>query len=277
MTGFIAWPRDMESTFPWYTTPNTLVLFVHLVTKANIRPSYFAGKKVDRGCVVTSIGRLAEETGLTEKQVRTALDHLTQTGDIIRESSNRFTFLRVQQYDRFNTTAPAANEGQTEGKQAADQWQAEGKQTAIKGQHHDKEDKEDKEDKKEDSSVSDAVKAIVEAWNARCGSALKISRITPQSTRYKSLAARVDDYGMGEVLRAVGNVAESAFLKNATWFSFDWFVKPNNFVKVLDGNYSDRRTGKTDAGPKADEPAMTDADRQRVRDDYSARMLRGDY
>ena len=264
MTGFITWPRSMEEDFPWYRTPNALVLFLHLLTKANIRDSFFLGKKVERGCVVTSIARLSEETGLTAMQVRTAIDHLTSTGDVIKESNNHYTLLRIPNFDTFN-----GNKQVTNGQQA-------GNEQVTSGQQHKEE--EDKEEKKEVTSLSDSVKSVVDVWNERCGGALKISRISPQSTRYKSLSARIDEYGLDDVMKAVGNVAESKFLKESTWFSFDWFVKPNNFVKVLDGNYSDRRTGKSDsAGPKTDEPTMTDADRQRVRDDYSAKMLRGDY
>lgn len=277
MDGFVTWPRDMESAFPWYTTPNTLALFLHLVTKANIRDSFFAGKRIERGCVVTSIGRLSEETGLTDKQVRIALDHLAETGDVIREASNRFTLLRIQKFDRFC----GANEGQAEGELTANEGRTEGEQVANKGQHQKKEEKGDKEEKKEkgNTSLSGTVKTVVDAWNSQCSSALKISRISPQSTRYKSLAARIDEYGVEDVLTAIGNVAQSAFLREATWFSFDWFVKPNNFPKVLDGNYNDRHHAEKREAPvaKADDAGLTDAEKQKVRDDYTARMMRGDY
>jgi hypothetical protein len=46
------------------------------------------------------------------------------------------------------------------------------------------------------------------------------------------------------VLEAIGKIQESPFLMGKTRkpfnITFDWFVLPNNFPKVLEGNYSDR-------------------------------------
>ena len=48
------------------------------------------------------------------------------------------------------------------------------------------------------------------------------------------------------MLEAIENIKASNFLQGMNdkgWvITFDWFVKPNNFVKVLDGNYSNRVT-----------------------------------
>lgn len=88
---------------------------------------------------------------------------------------------------------------------------------------------------------------VMEAWNA-LGLA-KVSRITSGSDRYKQLNRRLKDYGVDEVLRAIGNVSNSDFLMGRTGgqrpfeATFDWFIKPNNFAKVLDGNYANRRRG----------------------------------
>lgn len=65
-------------------------------------------------------------------------------------------------------------------------------------------------------------------------------------TRYKSLSARIREHGKDKVLEAIENIKASNFLQGMNdkgWvITFDWFVKPNNFVKVLDGNYSNRVT-----------------------------------
>lgn len=59
---------------------------------------------------------------------------------------------------------------------------------------------------------------------------------------------RIREYGMDDLLKAMDNIRHSDFLrgenKNGWMITFDWFVKPNNFLKVLEGNYNgDRKHG----------------------------------
>lgn len=88
------------------------------------------------------------------------------------------------------------------------------------------------------------VQPIIESWNSLSNnSAIKpISKLTPASKRYQSLVARIKEYSLDDVLKAIENVSQSKFLKgdnNKSWIiTFDWLVKPNNFPKVLEGNYN---------------------------------------
>lgn len=62
--------------------------------------------------------------------------------------------------------------------------------------------------------------------------------------RKKMLMARVKEYGEESVLEAIGNIHKSTFLrgqnKSGWTITFDWFIRPNNFPKVLEGNYTDK-------------------------------------
>ena len=55
------------------------------------------------------------------------------------------------------------------------------------------------------------------------------------------LRARIAEYGTDAVLEAIEKIRNSDFLKGQNakgWIiTFEWFVKPNNFPKVLEGNY----------------------------------------
>lgn len=96
-----------------------------------------------------------------------------------------------------------------------------------------------------DSKISDARRCL-DAWNTLSQHGIKpVSRMSSNSTRFKCLVARISEYGVDNVLKAIEKVAQSDFLQgktntNAGWFNFDWFVKPNNFPKVLDGNYDNK-------------------------------------
>lgn len=99
----------------------------------------------------------------------------------------------------------------------------------------------------ETQSVSLDVKEVAEAWNDLQGLGIKpVSKMSASSTRYKALSARIREHGKEKVLEAIENIKASNFLQGMSdkgWvITFDWFVKPNNFVKVLDGNYSNRVT-----------------------------------
>ena len=83
------------------------------------------------------------------------------------------------------------------------------------------------------------VRRVIRAWNSL--GVQKVTRVSSRSTRGKMLRARIGEYGIEAVLEAVERIRTSTFLKgqNETgWMiTFDWFVKPNNFPKVLEGNY----------------------------------------
>ena len=90
------------------------------------------------------------------------------------------------------------------------------------------------------------VQRCVEAWNSLSDCGIKsISKMTSSSKRYQSLVARIKEYGIEDVLFAIDKIRDSKFLQGRTgskraWvITFDWFVLPSNFPKVLEGNYDD--------------------------------------
>lgn len=95
---------------------------------------------------------------------------------------------------------------------------------------------------------------VIEEWNKLGLQQLK--RINPNTTRHKMLKARINEYSFDEILQAIKKVNESDFLKGQNksgWtIFFDWLIKPNNFIKVLEGNYS--KGGDGDKEPESKYP-----------------------
>ena len=58
------------------------------------------------------------------------------------------------------------------------------------------------------------------------------------------IVARIAEYGIDDVLKAVEKVRGSTFLRGGSqrgWMiTFEWFARPNNFPKVLEGQYDDK-------------------------------------
>lgn len=82
----------------WYLDDNTCRLFIHMLLKANWKDGKFRGTTVPRGSFVSSISKLAEETGLTNDEVRTAILHLVATNEITKQSTNKYTVFTVVNY-----------------------------------------------------------------------------------------------------------------------------------------------------------------------------------
>jgi uncharacterized protein YdaU (DUF1376 family) len=81
----------------------------------------------------------------------------------------------------------------------------------------------------------------------------KVQKMTP--TRSKALRARLKDCGgMDGWRHAIQSAAKSDFLcgrSSRPWagFSFDWLVKPQNFTKLMEGNYANRDHHHPSAAP----------------------------
>lgn len=84
---------------------------------------------------------------------------------------------------------------------------------------------------------------IIDEWNKLDGNIPKIQSLSPGTDRYKYLKARISEYGLDNVLKAIKTIDNSRFLKGyvKSWnATFDWFVKPSNFQKTLEGTYNDK-------------------------------------
>lgn len=115
----------------WYSDISTSRLFLHLILTVNWTDKKWQGICIERGSRVASYQVLATETGLSVKQVRTAIKKLQSTGEVAIKSTNKYSVFTVKNYDLY----------QAKGKQEAGERQAEDKQRATT--------KESKEGKKE--------------------------------------------------------------------------------------------------------------------------------
>lgn len=94
------------------------------------------------------------------------------------------------------------------------------------------------------SGITDEIQKVVEEWNTLSVYGVKpIRSLKPDTNKYKMLKARLSQYGYDSVIEAINNVRSSDFLqgktgKNPFCLDFEWFVRPNNFDKVLNGKYN---------------------------------------
>lgn len=252
MQGWIKLYRKLTD-WEWYDDTVVKAVFIDLLILANHQDNTWHGQTVKRGSLVTSLVTIAGRNGLTIQQVRTALNKLEKTGEINKQATNKNTLIIVLNYERYqefedieNVDCQQASNIQATNKQQSNNNQS----TTNKNVKNIKNDKNVKnsvviseEITCQTESVRPSIQLIVDAWNSlQKDTAIKpVSRIATSSTRYKLLSARLKEYGIDNVLNAIENIRQSDFLKGNNdrgWIiTFDWFVKPNNFPKVLEGNY----------------------------------------
>ena len=121
--GFILLHRSILR-WEWYGDLNTARLFIHLLLTVNYEPQRWQGIAVERGQRVASLAKLADETGLTVKQVRTALEHLKRTGEVTHTATSKYGLFTVNHYDRYQPRGEP--EGMENGIQGAGGGQAKG-------------------------------------------------------------------------------------------------------------------------------------------------------
>mgnify|MGYP002708882215 FL=1 len=95
----------------WYPDTNCVRLALHFILKANYRAKKWKGLIIDRGQLVTSRGQLSEETGLSEMQIRTAIDKLDNCGFITKSGTRKYTIITVCNYDLYQQAQDGFDNG----------------------------------------------------------------------------------------------------------------------------------------------------------------------
>lgn len=93
-----------------------------------------------------------------------------------------------------------------------------------------------------DSVKSEDIQKVINEWNKLQEFGISpVIRMTP--SRMKMLKARIREYGADKVFEAIEKTKKSDFLmgrKKDFAIDFGWFIRPNNFLKILEGKYDNR-------------------------------------
>lgn len=100
MSGYIKIDRKILD-WEWYQNEHTKNVFLHCLLKANWKDGNFKGNLIKRGSFVTSIKKISLELDLTEDEVRTAIKHLIDTGEITKQTTNKYSVITVSNYELY--------------------------------------------------------------------------------------------------------------------------------------------------------------------------------
>jgi len=101
-TGFIVIHRSILK-WEWYDNINVRLVFMHLLLTVNWENKKWHGKEIKRGQIITSLSKLAKNTGLTVRQVRVTLDKLKMTGELTIETTNEYSLISITNYDKYQS------------------------------------------------------------------------------------------------------------------------------------------------------------------------------
>lgn len=232
MSGWIKLHRGLID-WEWYTDHNTCRLFIHCIIRANFDDKVWRGMPIKRGSFYTSLDTLASETGLTHRQIRTAFDKLSLTGEVTSSGMARGRMITVHEYesyqqdDRLNVSEKAGY------RQALDRVATTNKNLITK------------EVKKETiTSPSDDCphQQIIDLYHQRLPQLRRVKIWSDK--RQKNLRTRWRENPNHQSLdfweRLFGHVGKSDFLignKGEWQADLEWIINPSNFVKIIEGKY----------------------------------------
>ena len=98
--GFIKLFRSFAE-WEWFDDFPTFRLFICLLFMVNWEDKRWRGHIIKRGEVVTSLDHLEDFTKLTKMQIRTSLKKLQSTGEIKVQTTNKFTHIKVNNYNKY--------------------------------------------------------------------------------------------------------------------------------------------------------------------------------
>lgn len=245
-------------TWEWWDDFNVRALFIYCLLKANPTEKQWHGTTIPRGSFVTSLPELAKGTGLSVQKIRTAISKLKSTGEITDQSTREYRIVTICNYSTYQVVGNSEQqtnqqtEQQTNNRQITDNQQTNNSNEEIENNiiidsslrsestsdlpSDASSDAEEKE-KIEEEKIN--YQKLVAFWNENTKGRWGLLR-NIENKRRTMVRARIRTYGKEAFAEAILKACASDFLASQQWFSFDWLICPNNFDKVISGNYDNK-------------------------------------
>lgn len=247
--GWIKIHRKILDNFLWEDRPFSKgQAWIDLILLANHenKKIIFDGNAIEvkRGEKITSIRFLSERWGWSTTKTKKFLNVLQNEKMLTYKSNSKNTVYSIVNYNDYQEKQEYKNNTEVTQKKHRSN-------TEVTQKNTNKNDKNDKNDKNIFNILSkDKIFVpLIQKWNELPETVSKISTLKKDTQRYKMLSQRISEYGIDKVLEAIEKIKQSSFLQgsnNKGWtITFEWFVRPNNFVKVLEGNYADKKIQKS--------------------------------
>ena len=215
-----------------FTVPMSMLEFKTGIKRSNL---YKARNKLQQSGLITFKERDGRQSAVY-KLLPLCANSVHNSNE---EAANKDLDLLLRPCDGHNGNTRVTNEQQTSDTTVTNEY------SIPKPKLNSNETKTKQAEKTASSLSAETADGIIKKWNS-----LNLSQLIKiDGKRKEMLNARIKDYGADKIIQAIENVKKSSFLrgqgKNNWTITFDWLIKPNNFTKVLEGNYADKSGGAT--------------------------------
>lgn len=252
-TGHIRIHRMIED-WEWADDCVMFYFWVRILIMANWEDKTWRGELIERGSFVTSLSSLASRLRLSVQQVRTCIERLKSSNQIVVNSTNKRTKITICKYDDYQPRP--ISEQQTNNKQKNKRI------TTTKEEYETTDTNVSlfpilEEEKKEERDTTVSPKKpqidfgyIKRLWNESM--TRKVPKVQAISeSRKEKIRLRIEEMGGIEQADAIltesfRKINDSEFCNGENdhqWVaSFDWFfMNGQNWLKVYEGNYGNKR------------------------------------
>ena len=249
-------------------------LFLHLILTVNYEPTRWRGVEVPRGARIASQRKLCKELKMSRQSIRTAIQHLTGTGEITVETQDgEYSVYCVSNFEQYQKINPQTNQpinlpSNPPKKSAIGYTSIESEDAEEESNQHinpqinpeinqpstnlytnnkrNKEYKEDKEEyaraREEREESADWMDAV-NSYNAICLSLQSVNYFPPNRiSAIQNARPTVELFGGWDKL--FGMVEASDFLsgRSGKWSgcNFDWIIRPDNLARIMEGVYRNK-------------------------------------
>jgi len=122
MNGWIKLHRKFLE-WEWYKKSDMVHLFIHLIISANRKPGKWEGINIKKGQLITGRKKLNKETGISEQSIRTCLERMKSTDEIVIKSTNKYSIITICNYDTYQLTEQEINQQSTSNQPATNHKQ----------------------------------------------------------------------------------------------------------------------------------------------------------
>lgn len=250
MTGWIKIHRQIRQ-WKWYKDSATVHLFLHLLISAKYEEEDWQGIRIHRGQLVTSRAALSKETGLSDTEVRTALNHLKITSNITSSFARKQTIITICNYERYQL-GDISDLPDDLPDDLPENYQIEPQIPILN-----KEEKNIYNIISKDINIKSKTPEVIpyddikNLWNSMVSKCPRLIKLN--DARKRQVKLRVGEMGgiskaKETLITCFKKINESSFLtgEKGDWRAdFDWFFKNGkNWLKVLEGNYDNNNRGR---------------------------------
>jgi len=241
--GWISIHRSITENWIWDEKPfdrrsawiDLLMMVNHTDTKIMFDGSLV---EVKRGQRITSIRKLSDRWGWSTTKTTKFLTMLEADEMITLKKDTKKTLVTIVKYSVYQDS---------ENKKVTQKIHRSNTEVTQKNTNNN--DNTENNDDNDILSNGNPVNVCDEVKNFFNSIAVDLPSIKAMSDkRKKMINARVKEYGIDQVKEAFTIAQASDYLKGKNdreWkASFDWIMDPNNFIKVIEGNYSRNGNGK---------------------------------